>query len=127
MHVPLNYFSSHPTDPPSPPDGLSVSFTSANSLLISWRGSEVPAGEEQVPLMYTLTLTGEDGTVCSETVQDTGVSGGQYQQSFDDIPSGVYSVALVAENPFGSSGSISIVDLPVGGEWCIVHVSCKGD
>ena len=104
------------TGPPSPPDGLSVTYTSANSLLISWRGSEVPVGEEQVPLTYTLTLTGEDGTVRSETVQDTGVSGGQYQQSFDDIQSGVYSVALAAENPFGPSGSLSIVDLPVGGE-----------
>ena len=66
--------------------------------------------------MYTLMLTGEDSTVRSETVQDTGVSGGQYQQLFDNIPSGVYSVFLVAENPFGSSGSLSIVDLPVGGE-----------
>ena len=72
-------------------------------------------------------LTGEDSTVRSETVQDTGVSGGQYQQSFDNIQSGVYSVSLVAENPFGSSGSISIAELPVEGEWCIVYVSCEGD
>ena len=55
------------------------------------------------------------------------MSGGQYQQLFDDIPSGVYSASLVAENPFGPSGSLSIVDLPVRGERCSVHVSCQGD